>query len=198
MAELLVSVRSADEAQAALEGGAAIIDVKEPALGSLGRASPETIAAVVKQVAGRASVSVALGELGEMGEFTETPEQLCLGGISLGGINYVKWGLAESGAGWQRMLIDTARKLAISNPACLAVAVAYADWQQAPSPSVDAVYAFVREHAWPVFLLDTWKKDGRTLLDWLSLARPRVETRLSFVMARSMSREDHRAGSNRG
>jgi len=61
MAELLVSVRSADEAQAALEGGAAIIVVKEPALGSLGRASAEPITAVVKRVAGRASVSVALG-----------------------------------------------------------------------------------------------------------------------------------------
>jgi uncharacterized protein (UPF0264 family) len=28
--------------------------------------------------------------------------------------------------------------------------------------------AFVRDQAWPIYLLDTWKKDGRTLLDWLS------------------------------
>ena len=36
MAKLLVSVRSADEAEVALEGGADIIDVKEPLHGSLG------------------------------------------------------------------------------------------------------------------------------------------------------------------
>ena len=36
--QLLVSVRSPAEALAALEGGAALIDVKEPARGSLGRA----------------------------------------------------------------------------------------------------------------------------------------------------------------
>ena len=138
MAELLVSVRSADEAQAALDGGATIIDVKEPALGSLGRASTETTIAVVKRVAGRAPVSAALGELGEMRGLAGTTEQLCLSGIS-----YLKWGLGESSPGWQRILIDTARKLAIPNPGCLPVAVAYADWQQARSPSVDAVCAFV-------------------------------------------------------
>ena len=39
--QLLVSVRSAEEARAALEGGAALIDVKEPSRGSLGSASVE-------------------------------------------------------------------------------------------------------------------------------------------------------------
>ena len=38
MAQLLVSVRSADEARTALAGGASIIDVKEPDHGSLGQA----------------------------------------------------------------------------------------------------------------------------------------------------------------
>src|SRR5689334_15854455 len=60
---LLVSVRSAAEAQAALVGGANVIDVKEPNQGSLGAADDSTIAAVVHAVAGRAPVSAALGEL---------------------------------------------------------------------------------------------------------------------------------------
>ena len=65
MSKLLVSVRSADEAQAALDGGASIIDVKEPSLGSLGRASEAAIAAVVNRVARRIPISAALGDLDE-------------------------------------------------------------------------------------------------------------------------------------
>ena len=63
MTALLVSVRSAAEAEAALAGGAALIDVKEPARGALGRADDAVIADVVRAVAGRAPVSAALGEL---------------------------------------------------------------------------------------------------------------------------------------
>ena len=46
---LLVSVRDAVEAEAALAGGAHLIDVKEPARGALGRADDATIAAVVRR-----------------------------------------------------------------------------------------------------------------------------------------------------
>lgn len=47
---LLVSVRSAEEALAAIEGGADILDVKEPIHGSLGMANIEVIAAIARQV----------------------------------------------------------------------------------------------------------------------------------------------------
>jgi uncharacterized protein (UPF0264 family) len=63
MMNLLVSVRSAAEAAAALAGGAGLIDVKEPARGALGRADAAVIAAVVRAVGGRRPVSAALGEL---------------------------------------------------------------------------------------------------------------------------------------
>ena len=63
MTRLLVSVRSAAEAEAALTGGASVIDVKEPTRGALGRADDGAIADVVAAVAGRAPVSAALGEL---------------------------------------------------------------------------------------------------------------------------------------
>ena len=39
MSGLLVSVRNVEEALAALEGGASLIDVKEPSRGPLGRAA---------------------------------------------------------------------------------------------------------------------------------------------------------------
>jgi uncharacterized protein (UPF0264 family) len=68
---LLVSVRSPEEARAALQGGCDLLDVKEPDRGSLGAADAEVVEAVC-EIAGRTSepkpVSVALGELADWSE----------------------------------------------------------------------------------------------------------------------------------
>ena len=46
--------------------------------------------------------------------------------------------------------------------------VAYADWRRAQAPPPDEVCTFVcRRPGWGL-LLDTWGKDGLTLLDWMS------------------------------
>lgn len=156
---LLVSVRSAAEAEAALEGGADLIDVKEPARGPMGAASPEVIEAVVRVVAGRRPVSAALGELLEERPLPE--------GVSL---DYVKWGLAgcASCPDWPSKWRAAVRRLQQTVPGCKPVAVAYADWQRAGSilPEVVATFAWLGQCG--AFLLDTWQKDGSTLLDWLS------------------------------
>jgi uncharacterized protein (UPF0264 family) len=158
--DLLVSVRSAEEAEAALAGGAALIDVKEPGHGSLGRADDETIAAVLRAVAGRRPVSAALGEL---------PEQAAVPAFSLA---FAKWGLAgcRHRPTWPDKLTDAARLLP---PGCRPVVVAYADWQRAAAPSPVQVCDFVCAHRWGAFLIDTWRKDGTTLLDWLPLGELR-------------------------
>lgn len=62
MTRLLVSVVSAEEARAALAGGADIIDVKDPRAGALGAPSPRVLAEVVDAVGDAAPVSVALGD----------------------------------------------------------------------------------------------------------------------------------------
>lgn len=64
-ARLLVSVRSVDEALAAVEGGADLVDVKEPARGPLGRADLSTWRAIRAALPPRVPLSVALGELPE-------------------------------------------------------------------------------------------------------------------------------------
>ena len=158
--ELLVSVRSAAEACAALQGGAGLIDVKEPAHGSLGSAGADTIEAVVRVVAGRRPVSAALGEIADAAE----PKT----GV---GLAYVKWGLSRLGesSGWPQALLRARRILAESAPNCRPVAVAYVDWERANAPSPQQVCAFACRQRWAVLLLDTWAKDGTTLLDWLSL-----------------------------
>ncbi|MHB8736521.1 MAG: (5-formylfuran-3-yl)methyl phosphate synthase, partial [Terriglobales bacterium] len=153
------------EAEAALRGGAALIDVKEPAHGSLGRAPDSTIAEVVRTVAGVRPVSAALGELRD----TFDAEPL-LAGLSL---SYVKWGLAGyPGCGervWQDELSGAMRCLAEHQPNCRTVAVAYVDWQRARAPTPEEVCCFAVKHPVGAFLLDTWDKDGSTLLDRLPL-----------------------------
>jgi len=158
---LLVSVRSAAEAEAALRGGASLIDVKEPAHGALGRADDSVLADVVRTVAGRRPISAALGELDDFNDkLPNVP------------LTYIKWGLAGFRGreyAWRPELSLLMRRLSERQPTCRAVAVAYADWQRAGAPMPEEVVSFAVEQAAGAFLVDTWHKDGTTLLDWLPL-----------------------------
>ena len=59
----LASVTSADEAVAALNSGADLIDAKDPATGALGALPRETLRAIIAAVAGRRPVSATIGDL---------------------------------------------------------------------------------------------------------------------------------------
>lgn len=159
---LLVSVRSADEVEAALAGGADLIDAKEPSKGPLGMAEAEVVAAIVAKVKGRVPVSAALGEWSP-NALTEAHWHLELK------LDYVKWGLAgyTPSPGWGEDLLDTRRDL----PAGMEmVAVAYADWERAKSVPPAEVVKFAKRFRFRALLLDTWGKDGKTLLDFLEPA----------------------------
>ena len=62
MTLFLASVRDAEEAELALGAGADIVDLKDPGQGALGALAPDTIAACVRHVAGRAPVSATIGD----------------------------------------------------------------------------------------------------------------------------------------
>lgn len=59
---LLVSVADAEDARAAVEGGADIVDAKDPAQGALGSVGPATLEAIVRAVDAARPVSAAVGE----------------------------------------------------------------------------------------------------------------------------------------
>jgi uncharacterized protein (UPF0264 family) len=159
MSGLLVSVRSAAEARAALEGGADLIDVKDPSRGSLGRADDHVIQEVLDAVAGRCPVSAALGELGELD-----------GRLPLVGLAFAKWGLRGAGLArdWQTLLARSWEWLRRHRPECQPVAVAYADWARVAAVAPVHVLDLARKHAVSVLLIDTCVKDGRTLPDLIA------------------------------
>lgn len=159
MTRLLVSVRNAAEAEAALAGGAHVIDVKEPSRGSLGRADDATIAEVVRVVSGRRPVSAALGELRDFKRWPECLSQL----------QFVKWGWAALRTSNLRAAM--AQHACEQNSPCEIVTVAYADAQRAEAPDTDELVEYVVSAKQRVLLLDTFVKDGRTLLNWLDEAR---------------------------
>jgi uncharacterized protein (UPF0264 family) len=171
---LLVSVRSAAEVAPALAGGAALIDVKEPARGPLGRADDDTVGAILDAVAGRCPVSAALGEL-RFGVLASPFQHFrrC---------QYLKLGLSLLGQlDWRASLNWAIRQLAEQAPGCEVVTVAYADWLLANAPPLEEVCAFARARPGSTFLLDTYTKGvpGPTLLDFLSPQKVALYCRLS-------------------
>jgi (5-formylfuran-3-yl)methyl phosphate synthase len=159
---LLVSVRSPAEAEMALAAGAAVIDVKDPARGALGRADDHVIRDVVQCVAGRAPVSAALGELRELTTSLRIPS----------GVTFIKLGLAgcadDDWRGRLNRLLDNG-----FGPGRMPqlVVAAYADWEEAQTPPLAEVSAFARSRPGNVLLVDTFVKGTgtarRTLIDWL-------------------------------
>jgi uncharacterized protein (UPF0264 family) len=170
---LLVSVRDADEARDALDAGADLIDVKEPARGSLGAADPDQIAAVLQAVSGRVPVSAALGELLESSRHTPSAVRSNSDRVGQGlpcpastgvGLHYAKLGLAgcSSLPDWPQRWSAALKRL----PAGIgAVAVVYADWRLAQSPQPRQVLAEAVRLGCQALLVDTFDKSRGPLLE---------------------------------
>jgi len=157
---LLVSVRSPLEANAALRGGAAVIDVKEPLRGSLGAADSDVWRAVIGQIGRVLPVSVALGELHQRDGIDLK---------SLAGAAFVKVGLAgcQSRADW----CDAWASLRGGLPSDVAlVGVIYADWAAAGAPHPLQIIDAAERMSIRTILIDTFHKNGATLFDRASEA----------------------------
>lgn len=177
---VLVSVRDAAEAEAALVGGAAVVDVKDPARGSLGRAAPPAIAAVAGAVGDRAPWTLAAGELADGVE----PLAAWLGAVSealpdrAAGPAAVKVGLAGmAGRPWRAGL---GRLHARLPPGCAHVAVAYADGDRVGAPGPMEVIASAPGIGCTWLLVDTADKRAPGLFglrsreevgEWVAAAR---------------------------
>lgn len=174
---LLVSVRSPAEAADALAGGADVIDIKEPAAGSLGPAAAATCCRIAEVVGDRAPWTMACGELADGRErisdlLSATWEGLaavCSANARLP--RAIKVGLAGSaGRPWQRELAHLAGGLP---PGVGQVAVIYADAERCGAPLPSEVLAVVSDLRPTAVLVDTFDKQGAGLLGQRTVAELR-------------------------
>lgn len=164
---LLVSVRDAEEARAALVGGADIIDVKDPGQGSLGRATPETWTEIAAALPAEIPLSLALGELREWSPSTPLPAIPAQ-------VRWLKLGLAGALkiSDWQTAWRELRARIESACPTSVGwVAVAYADAAIAEAPSLEDIADAAIETGCAGFLVDTWSKGGSSLLE-LGVQRP--------------------------
>lgn len=151
MTGLLVSVDNVHEALLALEGGADIIDLKDPAHGALGAVSAEVQRQVVRLVDSRRPVSATVGDLPMI------PAQLTAAVLrtAASGVDLVKIGLYDLHARMdcvEQLGQACARRLPL-------IAVLFAD--QHPDPDWLPALAAAGFHG---VMLDTADKTGGRLL----------------------------------
>ena len=164
MTNLLVSVRSVAEAEAARDGGADWIDLKEPANGPLGAVDAEVARQIIEQVGGRANISAAAGEL------LDWPTSDAKALLRVVGISQLKLGLSGCrGREWRGVWSDAQREIAAAGKSL--VAVSYADDAAAHSPALVDVAALAIEARCQWFLIDTFDKRRGTLLECVAAAK---------------------------
>ena len=162
MTRLLVSVRNSAEALAALRGGADLIDLKEPQLGSLGAVPTSAWSEIREAIADRVPLSVALGELLE-----DDCEQRA---SASQGFQFAKIGLAGTAQrdDWLERWSAAIQRLPSTTQA---VAVVYADAEQAQSPAPRTILAAAQQLHCAAILVDTYQKTRGSLLDLWSMAQ---------------------------
>jgi (5-formylfuran-3-yl)methyl phosphate synthase len=153
MTRFLASVRDCVEAEMALAAGADIIDLKDPTRGALGALDAGAIASCITAIAARAELSATVGDL-PMEPRTVRSAVLATAAT---GVDYVKFGLLPGGDA--RGCLEL---LAAETKAIRLILIVFADAR----PGFDVVREAVRIGAAGV-MLDTARKDGRSLLDHL-------------------------------
>lgn len=156
MTRLLVSVRDLAEARLAASAGVAIIDFKEPAAGPLAATDSSVWRAAAAELSHQA-LSAALGESTTAIDIaTRVPPQFTFAKAGPSG---------QTSASQLRRFWDS---IALPDGVEL-VAVAYADADAARCVDADDVLSAAIADGRKRFLVDTFAKDGRGLIDHLSI-----------------------------
>ena len=178
--KLLVSPINVEEARNCLEGGADIIDVKNPREGSLGANYPDVIQAV-RVAIGDHPLSAAIGDM----MFKPGTVALAAYGVASCGVDYVKVGLLDFSSLHEayQTLSQVKKSVRIVSPHIKIVAAGYADFCRVNSLEPSQILKAASKADCDVAMLDTAIKDGKGLFYWLN------ETVL-----RSFIEESHKRG----
>ncbi|NNF02449.1 MAG: hypothetical protein HKN22_07170 [Bacteroidia bacterium] len=165
--KVLISVVSLEEASIAIEGGADILDIKNPGEGSLGAQFAPTlleIAALAKHY--KTKCSAAIGDLGDKAGTAS----LAAYGAATMGMDYVKAGIVSPDQDNALHLASQIVKAVKSaDKQIQAVIAGYADFRKTKNLSYHVILEVAHRAKADVVMLDTLIKDGTNLFDNLSL-----------------------------
>lgn len=191
--QLLISVVDAGEVAAALAGGPIILDLKNPAEGSLGAPAPETIRAVRRLAPRPQKLSVAIGDMPNL----PGTAALAALGAAASGADYVKVGLRGPQTEAEAVTLLIAVRRAVADfPETAVIAAAYADAGRAGTLDPLRLPRLARAAGVAGCLIDTALKDGRPAFDFLprdavrGLAQEAHAAGLLFALAGTLSAED--------
>lgn len=162
MVRVLVSVRNVEEAKIALKAGVDLIDLKDPIKAPMGMIDLPLILQIQNAMPKNINLSMACGELCDMQN---------LGDILPVGMSFYKFGLSncKSSGDWVNHLIAQIKKVVRFNNTAFVVPVLYGDFLKANSIKPSEVLKYLSEHPLYAIMIDTWGKDGSSILDFATM-----------------------------
>lgn len=164
--KLLVSPKDEGEALEAAHGGADIIDVKNPAEGSLGASFPWIIKRIREIIPLKTDISATLGDLPNL----PGTASLASLGAAASGANYVKVGLMGPSSAEEAVYLMSCvvRSVGQLDPPVKVVAAGYADWKRAGTIDPLLIPEIAKKSGSQIAMVDTKIKDGKHLFNFLS------------------------------
>ncbi len=164
----MISIRSLEELIPAIEGGADIIDLKNPNEGSLGASFPWLIKKI-RNYGNNFTLSVAIGDMPNL----PGTAALAASGAAVCGADIIKVGLYgphsfEEGI---KLLKKVVRAIKEINPKILVVGAGYADFKSFNGIDSLKIPEICSLAGADVAMLDTLSKNGKKLFDFLDLKK---------------------------
>ncbi len=164
---LLISPINIDEAQEAINGGADIVDVKNPKEGSLGANFPWVIENIRETTPKDMLVSATLGDV----PYKPGTVSLAAYGALTAGADYIKVGLygTKNYDEALEVMENVVKAVKNKNPKAIVVAAGYADAHRVGAVNPFEIPKIARDSGADLAMLDTAVKDGKTLFDFLDI-----------------------------
>ncbi|HXY87844.1 MAG TPA: (5-formylfuran-3-yl)methyl phosphate synthase [Candidatus Acidoferrales bacterium] len=192
--KILISPKNEAEAVEAVNGGADIIDVKNPSEGSLGANFPWVIKRIREIVPRSIDISATLGD------FPHLPGSASLAalGAAVSGTNYIKIGLLGSKTFDNALFLmeNVTKAVKDYDPLIKVVVAGYADHERANTLDPMILPHIAERSGCDLIMVDTLIKDGKRLFDFMDVkaCRSFVERGhaygLQVALAGSVKKED--------
>jgi len=191
--KVLISIRSFEELVPAIEGGADIIDLKNPNEGSLGASFPWLIKKV-RSHGNNFPLSVAIGDMPNL----PGTAALASSGAAICGVDIIKVGLYgprtfNEGLELLKSVVKATKDV---NQDILVVGAGYADFKSFNGIDSIEIPTICKLARADIAMLDTYTKDGRKLFDFIDSEKLKKfvkiahENNLLAALAGSLKLED--------